>query len=371
MNDDELLYRLALLFVPGVGPVMGRRLVSYVGSVKEIFSHRPLSLVKITGVGQQLASKITSGEALERAGQELRFIRDNNIRTIFYLDDDYPSLLRDLDDAPLMLFVKGEFDFVKYQRYLGVVGTRRPSQYGKNACSSLIKYLAEQKYNPVIISGLAYGIDSQAHQTAVDNDLKTLAILGHGLDMIYPASNRALAEKIIQSGGALITEYPSKTRVEKSMFVRRNRIIAALSQATVIIESSVDGGALITARYAASYGRVVAAFPGRATDESFSGCNWLIKRGKAHMIENAQDLTDLLGWQPPARQQKIEFEPPPLTPEEQKVIDLLREVNKMHVDEIALRTDISIGQLLVVMFNLEMKKLVDQLPGNFYSLRKI
>lgn len=371
MENDGLLYKLALLFVPGIGPVMGRRLVSYIGGVKDIFTQKPLSLVKVPGVGEQLARNIVRGEALQRAEKELRFIQDNDIRTIFYLDDDYPALMRELDDAPLMLFVKGEFDFAGQDRYIGIVGTRRPSQYGKNACAMLIQDLASQKFNPVIISGLAYGIDAQAHQAALDNGLKTIAVLGHGLDMIYPASHRALARKIIKSGGALITEYPSNTRVEKSMFVRRNRVIAALGQATVIVESSLNGGALITARYAASYDRVVVAFPGRATDETFSGCNWLIKTGKAHMIENAKDLTDLLGWLPPQGQQKIEFEPPPLTSEEQKVVDLLRDVDKMHVDEIALRTGITIGQLLVVMFNLEMKKLVDQLPGNFYALRKL
>ncbi len=371
MANDELLYRLALLFVPGIGPVMGRRLVSYVGGVKDIFTQSPSSLVKIPGVGQQLARAIAEGDALRTAEKELRFVEDNDITVVFFLDDDYPASMSAIDDAPLMLFVKGGFSFPQHQHYIAVVGTRRPSQYGVNACASLVKDLAESGFSPVIVSGLAYGIDSQAHTTAIDNDLKTLAVLGHGLDMIYPASNSALAQKIIDSGGALITEYPSHTRVEKSMFVRRNRIIAALSECTIIVESSVNGGAMITAKYANAYGRKVAAFPGRATDDTFSGCNWLIKTGKAQMIENAQDLTSFLQWQTQPIQKKIEFPQVDLNNDEQQVIELLEKTEKMHVDELALRTGLPMSQLLVVMFNLEMKQLVDQLPGNFYALRRI
>ncbi len=371
MDRQQLLYGLALLFVPGVGPVMGRRLVSYVGGVREIFSQKAMSLVKIPGVGEQLARNIANGKALSRAEEELQFIEENDLGVIFYLDEEYPRIMRDIDDAPLMLFVKGEFNFNGHDRFVGIVGTRKPSQYGKNACSSLVRDLAEQKYDPVIVSGLAYGIDSQAHLAALESGLKTIAVLGHGLDMIYPASNRGLAQDIIDSGAALITEYPSHTKVEKSMFVRRNRIIAALCQATVIVESSIKGGAMLTAKYASSYARKVMAFPGRATDESFSGCNWLIKSGKAHMIENSKDLTDLLGWKAQAAQRKIEFTPPPLDQSEQTVVDLLKEVEKMHVDELAIRAEMPMSQLLVILFNLEMKKVVDQLPGNFYALRRM
>jgi len=369
MSSTELLYRLALLFLPGIGPVLGRRLISYVGSVEKIFALKHSALSQIPGVGEQLARKIVSSKAIERAQKELRFIKDNDINVVFYLDEDYPKTLRQIDTAPLMLFVKGKCDFSSFERIISVVGTRSPSAYGKTICSSLIKDLVI--YEPVIVSGLAYGIDSEAHSVALDNGLRTVAVLGHGLDMIYPASNRQLAEKIISNNGCLITEYPSYSRVDKTMFVRRNRIIAALSLATVIVESSIEGGAMITARYAANYGRIVAAFPGRITDTSFTGCNLLIKTKIAHLIENGEDLAQLLNWQKEVKQQKIQFSEISLTNEEKEVVDILRQFTKIHIDQLAIKLNKTVSAVLVIMFNLEMNGIIEQLPGNFYALKKV
>ncbi len=369
-SENSLLYKLALSMIPGVGPVLGRRIVSYVGSVEGVFRENKLSLARIPGVGRHTSDNILKRQVLERAEKELEYIERNGIKALFYLDEDYPPVLRNFDDAPLVLYVKGDFDFSdKKQKYLSIVGTRKATNYGKTMCRKLISELVEMGYSPAIVSGLAYGIDYCAHEAALDSGLLTIAVLGHGLNMIYPAVHRTLAREIVDSGGALITEYPFGTKVDKNMFVRRNRIIAALSEATVVAESGIGGGALITARYANDYNKLVAAFPGRSIDEHSLGCNYLIKTNQAVLIDSAEDLIKELNWDIQPVQQKIEFSPVELSDDEQKIVDLLREAEKMHVDNLALELGLSASQLLVVMFNLEMKGVVEQLPGNFYTLK--
>ncbi len=370
MTSDQLLYKLALSMIPGVGPVLGRRIVSYVGSVEGVFKENKVSLSRIPGVGRHTSDNILKRQVLERAEKELEYIGRNGINALFYLDEDYPPVLRNFDDAPLVLYVKGDFDFSdKKQKYLSVVGTRKATNYGKTMCRKLISDLVEMGFSPAIVSGLAYGIDYCAHEAALDSGLPTIAVLGHGLDMIYPAVHRTLARKIVDSGGSLITEYPSGTKVDKNMFVRRNRIIAALSEATVVVESGIGGGALITARYANDYNKLVAAFPGRSIDEHSLGCNYLIKTNQAVLIDSAEDLIKELNWDIRPVQQKIEFSAVELSDDEQKILDLLREAEKMHVDNLALSLGLSASQLLVILFNLEMKGVVEQLPGNFYALK--
>ncbi len=364
MNDKKL-YQIALNLIPGVGPKRARILVSYLGSVEKIFTASKKELLEIPGIGQLLAKKITS-DILDKAQKELDFCIKNGIKIFFYLDKDYPSNLKNFEDSPVILYVKGNPNF-NISKKLAIVGTRGITHYGDTNCKQLIKQLVEKGFTPLIISGLAHGIDTCSHKSALENNLPTVAILGHGLNRLYPAANREIARKIVNSDGALITEFNTTDKPEAKNFVRRNRIIAALADAVIVVESPKKGGSLITAEYAVGYSKEIFTFPGRVGDIHSEGCNYLIKTNRASLIENASDLIYQMSWtaKPKVRQKEIL---PTLTDEEQKIVDILKNIELMNVDTISFQTGLPINKVLSLLFELEFKDVVKALPGRMYKL---
>lgn len=363
---EDLLYKIAISLLPGVGPVKARSLISYVGSPEQVFKEKQNSLQKIPGIGQFIASKIKPDEVLKKAEAELQFINDNKIKTLFYLDKKYPKKLAQNDDAPILLYTLGEMDF-NSKKYISIVGTRSMSHYGNDNCNNLVQGLKNQGFEPVIVSGLAYGVDYCAHTAALKNNLQTVAVLGHGLSTMYPAAHRELAKKITKNG-ALITEFPFKAKIDPSNFVKRNRIVAAMSEAVIVVESAVKGGSLITAEYAVQYARDVYTFPGRVGDKSSEGCNFLIKTNRAALIENANDLIYNLRWEKSKHKPVQNTIFTELTNDEQKIVDLLQNNENVNVDVIAYETKLPINMVLATLFNLEFKGIVKSLPGRMYSL---
>jgi DNA processing protein len=364
----ETLSQIALTFTPGLGNTSIRRLVDLYPD-EDIFSLPKSELKKAFGSHKSVLDNILNKSAFQRAEEELRFCEQNHIRPLFFTSPDYPERLNrpETDDCPALLYVLGNAN-LNADRPLAVVGTRRATAYGRDNTDRLVREL--KPYESVIISGLAYGIDTAAHTAALDHGLPTIAVLGHGLDQIYPAQNRPLAKRILEAGGTLVTEYPSGTAINPRFFPARNRIIAAFADATVVIEASEKGGALITAAIAASYQREVFAVPGRLTDTYSHGTNNLIATNRALLVRNADDIAFQLGW--PVKGQQTSMgeikESLKLTSDEQKIVNVLKENDHMALDEIAAATSFSLPKAASHLFNLEMNKVIRTLPGHLYQL---
>ncbi len=361
------LSQIALTFIPRLGPTAIRRLMeAYPG--EDIFSLPRQELKAAFGSHIGIIESISSKSGHARAEQEMAFCEKNGIRPLFFTDSDFPERLNrpECGDSPVLLYVMGRAD-LNAERTVSVVGTRRATAQGRDNTDRLVRDL--KAYNTPIVSGLAYGIDTAAHTAALDHSLPTVAVLGHGLDRIYPPENRPLAKRILDAGGALVTEYPNGTAIHPKYFPARNRIIAAMGDATVVVEASEKGGALITAAIAASYQRDVFALPGRLTDTYSRGCNNLIATNRAQLLRTADDIAFQLGWPLIGKQMAIAEaeEAAALSPTEQKVIDLLQEYDRMTLDEVAARLAASLPKAAGLMFNLEMRGLVHTLPGHLYQ----
>ncbi|MBE0637989.1 MAG: DNA-protecting protein DprA [Bacteroidales bacterium] len=361
-----LLYQIGLTLLPGVGDVLGKKLVAYCGGVDAVFKQKREALEKIPGIGEKLVSSILSQNVLQRAEEEIAFIEKHNITPLFYLDKNYPDLLKHCADSPVMLYYKGNAS-LNVTKIISIVGTRKATDYGKEVCEKLIRGLAE--YNVLVLSGLAYGIDTCAHRSALENKLNTVAVLGHGLDRIYPFMNRGLATKMLEHGG-LLTEFMSKTLPDRENFPQRNRIIAGMADATVVVEAAKSGGALITAAIANSYSRDVFAIPGRIGDTWSEGCNLLIRDNKAALIQDASDLAMLMGWEnnkdkKQGRQPALFTE---LSPDEEKIVGIMRVNGNMGIDEITIKSDLPTSKVASVLLNLEFQGVVRALPGKIYKL---
>ena len=366
---DELQMKIALNAIPNIGPKLVRRLVAYAGSVEAVFSEKKRFLEKIPGIGKGKASTFDTQKLLLEAENEVNYIRKEGIQPLFYLDENFPFRLRECEDAPVMLYVKGEVDF-QVSKVLSIVGTRKATEYGKTCTEEIIDYLAGQYPDLLVVSGLAYGIDIMAHKAALKNKLKTVAVLGHGFTFIYPSLHANYAKNIMEQG-ALITEFQSQHKPDPGNFVSRNRIIAGIADATVVVESAVKGGALITAELANSYNRDVFAVPGRGIDTYSRGCNSLIKKNQAALVENGADIELAMGWfQKKERSgniQKSLFIS--LTPEEEKILHYLEDNRESSLDEISVSVEMPVARTSATMLNLEFNGLVKILPGNYY--RKI
>lgn len=361
------LSQIALTFIPRLGPTAIRRLMeAYPG--EDIFSLPRQELKAAFGSHIGIIESISSKSGHARAEQELAFCEKNGIRPLFFTDSDFPERLNrpECGDSPVLLYVMGRAD-LNAERTVSVVGTRRATAQGRDNTDRLVRDL--KAYNTPIVSGLAYGIDTAAHTAALDHGLPTVAVLGHGLDRIYPPENRPLAKRILDAGGALVTEYPNGTAIHPKYFPARNRIIAAMGDATVVVEASEKGGALITAAIAAGYQRDVFALPGRLTDTYSRGCNNLIATNRAQLLRTADDIAFQLGWPLIGKQMAIAEaeEAAALSPTEQKIIDLLQEYDRMTLDEVAARLAASLPKAAGLMFNLEMRGLVHTLPGHLYQ----
>lgn len=366
MVEEDLLYTLALQKVKGVGDIVAKKLIEHCGSAKNIFLEKKETLSKINGVGSLLIKEFSNKNYINQAEKELAYIKKNKIAVSYFLNDDYPYNLKHCVDGPVLLFGKGNIN-LSTKRIISIVGTRKMTSYGKSVCKKLIEEL--QPYRPVIISGFAYGVDIFAHLTALQNNLQTVAVLAHGLNKMYPATHQKHISNVMKNGG-FITDFWHEDAIRKENFLKRNRIIAGLSQATIIIESAAKGGSLVTADIANSYNREVFAVPGRTTDKYSIGCNNLIKNNGAMLLNSAKDLAEMLNWEPKQKttktiQKQLFVE---LTKEEEHIYNFMKNQKKQELDSIALYCKLPIHKTTAILFNLEMKGVVRPLPGKFFEI---
>ena len=370
-TNDDVQYQIALSITPGVGPAVGKFLLEEYGSAQAVFKAPEKELEKLPGVTPRVIVPLKDNASLKRAEKELNFITKHGIEVFCIQDTHYPRRLKRSPFAPLVLFGKGLMD-LNTEKMVSVVGTRRVTPYGREMTQSLVKDLAV--HGVTIVSGLALGVDINAHRAALEAGLQTVAVLAHGLDRVYPPQHREEAKQMLKHGG-LLTYFTSVTNPDKGNFPDRNRIIAGLSDATVVVESRLQGGSMITAELASSYNRDVFAFPGRAKDLNSTGCNLLIKSHRAALIEDARDMEYQMGWQRDLAQKnkkqksnvqrKLFVE---LSPEEEKIVDILKENDKLPIDEIGQLIEKPAGAVSLHLFNLEMNGLVKALPGKIYAL---
>ncbi|HNE85925.1 MAG TPA: DNA-processing protein DprA [Chitinophagales bacterium] len=366
---DDLLYALALYQTVGVGTITALNLLEYFGNYESIFSAGITKLEKVKGIKKKVALEIFESRkiALKKAESELNFIENNNIQVLFYQDEEYPQRLRNCVDAPFLLFAKGNYDFNK-SKMIAVVGTRHATEYGKKMTQQFVEELSA--YDISIVSGLALGIDSIAHQSAVKYKMQNIAVLGHGLDMIYPATNKKLAEKI-QENGALLTDFFSETIPNKQNFPRRNRIVAGMVDAVLVVESAKKGGALITAQIANSYNREVFCVPGNIGNPYSEGCNYFIKTNQAQLVTEAKDIIEFMNWD---NANKLQNTIPKqlfvtLNDEESLIYEIIKTHKKIHIDDLLGKTPYNLSNLSNILLQLELQDVIKPIPGKFYTLQ--
>ncbi len=363
---EPLIYQIALSLLPGVGSIRARTILAHTGSAENFFRETAKNPEKIPGIGPNPLTRSHREKALEAAIEEYEFVRKNNIRTVWFLDDDYPLRLKQCEDAPVIIYIRGEID-LDAARVISIVGTRHATPYGTGQCNKIVEELAADYPDLLVVSGLAYGIDVCAHKAALKHGLQTAAVLGHGLHMIYPAVHRQVARDIVKQG-ALVTEFATSQTPDKGNFIARNRIIAGLADATLIVESGAKGGALITADLANSYNRDVFALPGRVSDNWSQGCNQLIKKNLAALVESGKDIAYMMGWKssssPKKNIQKELFAD--LNEEENKLLDVLKQHGELSVDQLAVLANLPVSKASSLLLNLEFSGLVTILPGNIY-----
>lgn len=365
--NSELLYRVSLSLVPTIGAVQAKILVSHFGDATSIFHAKRSQLRHIEGIGETRARNILRFSKFAEAEAEVRFIEKANIRPLFITDPEYPQRLLHCYDSPTLLYYKGNAD-LNLSKVVAIIGTRNNSVYGKQLTEQLISDLAGRQV--LIVSGLAYGIDAIAHKAAVQNRLPTIGVLAHGLDQLYPPQHAGLATEMLQNGG-LLTEFRSGTGPDKHNFPNRNRIVAGMCDATIVVETGIKGGSMITAELANDYNRDVFAYPGKTTDRKSEGCNALIRNNKAVLLTHAQELVELMGWdetaaKPRRIQRELFIE---MNDEEKVLVDILKEKETAHIDEINLRSGLSMSAVAAAMLNLELQNVVVALPGKMYSLQ--
>ena len=367
--SSELLYQLALTEVPNIGCVHAKILVQEFGPAEKIFKAKQQLLERIEGIGEIRARSIKAFSNFSNAEEEIKFIEKYKIKPLFLTDKNYPKRLLNCYDSPTLLFYKGDAD-LNASKVIAIIGTRNHTEYGKQQTEKLVKELSSQ--NILVVSGMAFGIDAIAHKTALKNDLATVGVLGHGLDQIYPPEHSSLAKDMLKQGGGLLTEFRSKTKPDKHNFPTRNRIVAGMSDATVVIETGEKGGSMITAELANGYNKDVFALPGRLTDNKSAGCNFLIRNNKAMLLTGAEELIEVMGWEEKAKrlkekksQREIFIE---LSKDEKIIVDILKEKDLVHVDELNFKSGLSNSSMAAAILNLELQGVVATLPGKLYRL---
>jgi DNA processing protein len=362
---EQLIWQIALTQIPGIGDVLARNLVSYCGGVKEVFHQKKNKLLQIPGIGEKLAQSIVDFKNFKPSEAEVSFIEKHGIKPLFYLDKNYPKRLKHLADAPVLLFSLGNAN-LDNDKIVGIVGTRKASDYGKAFTDELIEEL--KPTNALILSGLALGIDVAAHRSAVKHNLPTVGVMAHGLDRIYPSQHKTIAKQMLENGG-LLTEFTSGTNPDRENFPKRNRIVAGLCDVLIVVETGIKGGAMITAEIANSYGKDIMALPGRTTDDNSYGCNALVKLNKASIITQAYDVLELMKWEtnaPKAKQQQLVMIE--LSAAENDIVNFIRNKTKAGIDDIAFALQVDSGNLSLTLLDLEFKGIIRQLPGKFYEL---
>ena len=371
--NQETFYAMALTRLTNFNFQQALELYKAAGSAQNLYEHRNEVGDLIEGCTPRLIDALKDwGDAMKRAEAEAKYMEEHKIRAYTLLDDDYPQRLLECADAPLVLYYIGNAD-LNQQKIISIVGTRQITNYGRDLCRKFIRELHEMCPQVLIVSGLAYGVDICAHRESLANGYDTTAVLAHGLDQIYPYHHRDTAAKMVEHGG-LLTEFMTQTNADKVNFVRRNRIVAGMADATIVIESAAKGGSLITAEIAQSYDRAVFAFPGNVNQPFSEGCNNLIRDNGAGLISNAEDFVKAMGWQNDAVRRQALAEGierqlfPELSPEEQKIVSLLQQTNDLQLNNISVKTGIAINQITALMFQLEMKGVVKPLAGGMYHL---
>ncbi|KAA9041355.1 DNA-protecting protein DprA [Ginsengibacter hankyongi] len=362
----ELKYQIALTLVPNIGDIHAKALINHFGNAEAIFSARKKNLEILEGIGTVRANSIKAFNDFSKAEREIDFIKKYKITPLFITDKNYPKRLLNCYDSPAMLYFKGNAD-LNSPKIIAVVGTRNNNEYGKTICEKLIEDLAGEEV--MVISGLAFGIDSIAHKASIKNNLKTIGVLAHGLDRIYPSQNSGLAKQMISNGG-LLTEFRSFTKPDRQNFPSRNRIVAGISDAIIVVETGVKGGSLITAELGNGYNKDVFAFPGRINDSKSEGCNFLIKNNKAALITCGNDILENMGWKKKKeisvkKQRELFIE---LTPDEKTVVNILNQQEQIHIDELFLKSKLSSSAVAAALLMLEMQGVVISLPGKIYKI---
>lgn len=365
MNKDDLFYRLALSRVEGVGPVKFKRLCEQNTSLPDIFTKSTKQLKTMFGLPDAVAKNIHNFHEFDRIEQELIFAEKHNIQILDQTNSHYPARLKHCIDSPAVLFYKGNAS-LNADKMVAIIGTRSCTEYGRKKCEEIVEEL--KTYQVQIVSGLAYGIDAIAHKAAIKNQIPTIGVVAHGLDDMYPVAHRSLANDMLIQGG-LLSEYFSNSKAEKGNFPARNRIVAGLCDATLIIETDRKGGSMITAEIADSYNREVFCLPGRTIDPKSQGCNYLIQALKGQMFSSAEDIAKSMGWvqkiksKPIQKQLFIE-----LNENEQCIVDLLKEVDDLHIDEFYTKSSLNSSSLASAILSLEMQNIIVVKPGKRVSL---
>lgn len=364
---NELLYQIALTLIPNIGPVQAKILLQHFDP-DEIFKAKKPALEKIEGIGSVRAASIKAFTDFSKAEEEILFIEKYRIKPLFISDKDYPQRLLNCYDSPTLLYYRGTID-LNTSKIVAIIGTRTHTEYGKQVTEKLVKDLATQ--NVMIISGLAFGIDAIAHKAAIKNNLLTVGVLAHGLDQIYPYEHSGLAKEMIRHSGGLLTEFRNKTKPDKHNFPTRNRIVAGISDATIVIETAIKGGSMITAELANGYNKDVFALPGRTNDTKSAGCNYLIKNNKAMLLTDARELVEIMGWEEKFQKTKSKSQKEifiELSKEEKIVVDILKEKESVSIDEINLKSGLSSSAIAGAILNMELQGVIFSKPGKMYSL---
>tara|TARA_B100000809_G_scaffold57505_2_gene53641 strand:+ start:15478 stop:16581 length:1104 start_codon:yes stop_codon:yes gene_type:complete len=365
--NEQLLYHIAITSIPNIGDITAKKLIAYCGSSEQVFKEKKSVLEKIPGIGAVNAQKILTHktEALAIAEEELVFIQKNGIVPLFFSNDNYPQRLRNCEDGPVLIYSQGNVDY-NNQKVVSIVGTRKATEYGKDFCDKIVAGLAPHK--PLIVSGLAYGIDVCAHKSSIKNNLPTVGVLAHGLDRLYPAQHKGVANQMIENGG-LLSDFKSRTNPDRENFPKRNRIVAGISDLTIVIESSKKGGSLITAHIANDYNRDVFALPGRLGDSQSEGCNNLIKTNKAALIQSVKDIEYIMGWETKKKSKVIQHQLfVELTPEQKVIVDIISKKGKIGVDELSIQAKLPMSKIASELLDMEFSGVVKTLPGKVYSL---
>ena len=365
MNDSSTYYRIALNQVHGLGNVTQRKLIRHFGSARAVFDASQSVLAREFNIPKRIRDQLHSDKVHQRAQLETQFIESQKINVLWFEDANYPERLRQIYDAPVLLYQKGDFN-LNSTKVIAVVGTRSCTRYGIEKTNEIIDNIAS--HDVLVVSGLAYGIDITAHRRALKNNLSTVGVLGHGLNKIYPASHQNDAKAMCEKGG-LLTEFSSTTKLSPDLFPMRNRIVAGLADALIVIEAAQKGGALITAEFAFGYNRDVFALPGRVGDRYSEGCNALIKQQKAHLLQSAKDIEYIMRWetndQPKPVQKQMFFE---LTQEEQQIYDYLQGQGSVGMETLMVDLNLPGSTLASRLLQLELKGVVRAFPGKKYSV---
>ncbi len=368
----DIVFRMAFAGIRGMGYELAQRILDVIPSEKDFFSMPERELKALTGSRSKVHERKYRDEMLRKAEKELQFVQEKNIKVVYYTDDDYPRRLANASDAPILLYTIGQCN-LNAKHVISVVGTRRSTHYGAQFCDRLVSDLSTMLAGEVIIvSGLAYGTDINAHRAALKYNVPTVGVQACGLNKIYPAEHRNDAAHIVQTGGAIVSDYTSQDEIHRGNFLARNRIIAALSDCTVVVESADKGGSLVTANIAASYSRDVFALPGRVTDEFSKGCNRLILNNQAAAITCAEDLIRAMRWESkeiPVQGKELELFPQ-LTAEQQSIVDFLRKQGDLHINDLASSLNVPIYRLMASLVELDTKGIISTLPGCRYTLNR-